>query len=314
MSRDTAIRVIEELNIARCPSSTRRCARSRPSRGSRDSSAGRCSAATRPRLRRPTASTPSSRSSSPGSTSHRAFLRRRRDGLPVARREPRRRGAEHAAPRLSRRAAGAPRRRGRRRRMPGSTSASPSSATASPPRRGPSTTIPARPASNGKDPSEGIAEQLGTLGTERTGVARTRASLAATAASIEARRDPRRQGDAGRLADPRRAESRPENQQYELDRLLRTYGNAHEEVIAGAHQASPTPPRSSTRRSGATCNRCRAGSPSSTARTRTSPPTSPTPARRWRVARRPRRGAPASSGRSTRSRRRSSGWRRSGGR
>ena len=39
---------------------------------------------------------------------------------------------------------------------------------------------------NGRDPSDGIAERLNTLATERTGIARTRASLAATAASIEA--------------------------------------------------------------------------------------------------------------------------------
>ena len=85
---------------------------------------------------------------------------------------------------------------------------------------------------NGKDPSEGVADQLATLGTERTGIARTRASLAATAASIDL---------AATVADKVMLADSPtlaalgqdlQKQQNELDRLLRSYGDAHEQVIA----------------------------------------------------------------------------------
>lgn len=93
---------------------------------------------------------------------------------------------------------------------------------------------------NGKDPSEGIAERLSTLGTERTGIARSRASLAATAASIAAAATA---ADKVMLADSPALAALGrdlQNQQYDLDRLLRTYGNAHEQVVAARTRIADT--------------------------------------------------------------------------
>lgn len=96
---------------------------------------------------------------------------------------------------------------------------------------------------NGKDPSDGLAERLSTLTTERNGIARTRASFAATAASIEA---------ASTVADKMMLADSPtlaalgrdlQNQQYDLERLLRTYGNAHPEVVAARSRIDDTAAR-----------------------------------------------------------------------
>lgn len=96
---------------------------------------------------------------------------------------------------------------------------------------------------NGKDPSDGLGERLRTLATERTGIARTRASLAATAASIEAAAtvdDKIMLADSPSLAALGRD---LQNQEYELERLLRTYGNAHQEVIAARSRIADTAAR-----------------------------------------------------------------------
>lgn len=93
---------------------------------------------------------------------------------------------------------------------------------------------------DGKDPSAGIAERLSTLGTERTGIARTRASLVATAASIAAANT---QADKVVLADSPTVAALGrdlQNQQYDLDRLLRTYGNAHKDVVAARTRLEAT--------------------------------------------------------------------------
>lgn len=95
----------------------------------------------------------------------------------------------------------------------------------------------------GKDPSDGIAERLSTLATERAGIARTRASLSATAASIEAAptvSDRLMLADSANLAALGRD---LQNQQYDLDRLLRTYGNAHQEVVAARSRIDDTATR-----------------------------------------------------------------------
>lgn len=83
----------------------------------------------------------------------------------------------------------------------------------------------------GPDPAEGSAERIAALGTERTGIARRHADLAATIAAIAAAPtlpDKVMLTDSAALSALSRTLL---DQQYELDRLLRVYGNNHEQVL-----------------------------------------------------------------------------------
>jgi uncharacterized protein involved in exopolysaccharide biosynthesis len=84
---------------------------------------------------------------------------------------------------------------------------------------------------NGKDPSAGVVEQMRSLTQQRTEIARSRASLASTIAAI---------GGAATLPDKVMLTDSPvlmtlsrdlQDHQYDLDRLLRVYGNSHAEVV-----------------------------------------------------------------------------------
>ncbi len=93
---------------------------------------------------------------------------------------------------------------------------------------------------NGKDPSDGIAEQLRALGAQRTEIGRSRADLASTIASIEAApalADKVMLTDSVALATIGRD---LQNQQYDLDRLLRIYGNSHDQVLAARARIADT--------------------------------------------------------------------------